>query len=371
MGDIDVPHEKAIDPPARRVEPDVPVVESRRLPESHALDRRAQRRLHASRGRPWLPLVPDAATRNVANAGRGSGLGPGDVSPPARDPATPAGAPSGRLPAGDGRERGCPGLAPDRSGRRRPRRRQLRRAGRPRAALGAGGRLGTWQRLDGTHLEADAADRSDAGGVALRPFEALDRNEAEPDDRRCYDTADFETHPRGEVSCRSSSCAARGMTPLRPPRHRSPPSSRGRPATPCPRRSWPRSISSASTTRPRRARASGSRPVRGPWRTCRTCWSGIAKSDIEVIEPLPIEYSQATPAIVRPSEAMQWLNAHHTLSPIARHALVVLETSTPSTWPSTPSCARSSTARSTPPATPSTTRSSAGPRPTGTRSPAT
>ena len=52
---------------------------------------------------------------------------------------------------------------------------------------------------------------------------------------------------------------------------------------------------------------------------------GIAKSEIEVIQPLPIEYSQATPAIVRPSEAMQWLNAHHMLSPIARHALVVLE----------------------------------------------
>jgi hypothetical protein len=53
---------------------------------------------------------------------------------------------------------------------------------------------------------------------------------------------------------------------------------------------------------------------------------GIAKSEIEVIEPLPIEYSQATPTIVRPSEAMQWLNAHHMLSPIARHALLVLET---------------------------------------------
>lgn len=53
---------------------------------------------------------------------------------------------------------------------------------------------------------------------------------------------------------------------------------------------------------------------------------GIAKSEIEVIEPLPIEYSQATPSIVRPSEAMQWLNAHHALSPIGRHALVVLET---------------------------------------------
>lgn len=53
--------------------------------------------------------------------------------------------------------------------------------------------------------------------------------------------------------------------------------------------------------------------------------AGMAKADVEIIEPLPIEYSQATPTIVRPSEAMQWLNAHHALSPIARHALVVLE----------------------------------------------
>ncbi len=53
---------------------------------------------------------------------------------------------------------------------------------------------------------------------------------------------------------------------------------------------------------------------------------GIAQSEIEVIDPLPIEFSQASPTISRPSEAMQWLNAHHALSPIGRHALVVLET---------------------------------------------
>jgi len=52
---------------------------------------------------------------------------------------------------------------------------------------------------------------------------------------------------------------------------------------------------------------------------------GLAKSEIEDVEPLPIEYSEATPTIVRPSEAMQWLNAHHVHSPITRHALVVLE----------------------------------------------
>ena len=52
---------------------------------------------------------------------------------------------------------------------------------------------------------------------------------------------------------------------------------------------------------------------------------GLAKSEIEVVEPLPIEFSQATPTIAHPSEAMQWLNAHHVHSPVTRHALVVLE----------------------------------------------
>jgi hypothetical protein len=52
---------------------------------------------------------------------------------------------------------------------------------------------------------------------------------------------------------------------------------------------------------------------------------GLAKGEIEVVEPLPIEFSQATPVIARPSEAMQWLNAHHVHSPVTRHALVVLE----------------------------------------------
>jgi hypothetical protein len=52
---------------------------------------------------------------------------------------------------------------------------------------------------------------------------------------------------------------------------------------------------------------------------------GLAQAEIEVVEPLPIEFSQATPNIVFPSEAMQWLNAHHGHSPITRHALVVLE----------------------------------------------
>jgi hypothetical protein len=52
---------------------------------------------------------------------------------------------------------------------------------------------------------------------------------------------------------------------------------------------------------------------------------GLANSEIELVEPLPIEFSEAMPTIARPSEAMQWLNAHHVHSPITRHALVVLE----------------------------------------------
>jgi hypothetical protein len=53
--------------------------------------------------------------------------------------------------------------------------------------------------------------------------------------------------------------------------------------------------------------------------------AGIAISEVEVVDPLPIEYSHATPVISRPTEAMQWLNAHHDHSPVTRHALVVLE----------------------------------------------
>ena len=46
--------------------------------------------------------------------------------------------------------------------------------------------------------------------------------------------------------------------------------------------------------------------------------TGLARTEIEIVEPLPIEFSQATPTIARPSEAMQWLNAHHVHSPITR-----------------------------------------------------
>jgi len=53
---------------------------------------------------------------------------------------------------------------------------------------------------------------------------------------------------------------------------------------------------------------------------------GLTQNEIEVVEPLPVEFSEASPYITHPSEAMQWINAHHGNSPIARHAISVLET---------------------------------------------
>ena len=59
-------------------------------------------------------------------------------------------------------------------------------------------------------------------------------------------------------------------------------------------------------------------------RSCRGCWRSGQERDrgrraaADRVQP-------GDAVIVRPSEAMQWLNAHHVHSPITRHALVVLE----------------------------------------------
>jgi len=49
-------------------------------------------------------------------------------------------------------------------------------------------------------------------------------------------------------------------------------------------------------------------------------------SPVELIEPLPTDFDDAAPDIVRPEAALQWINAHHGRSPVARHALFVFET---------------------------------------------
>jgi hypothetical protein len=54
--------------------------------------------------------------------------------------------------------------------------------------------------------------------------------------------------------------------------------------------------------------------------------AGLVDGPVEVVEPLDVEFGAASPAIERPTEAMQWLNAHHDLSPVTLHGLLVLET---------------------------------------------
>ncbi len=62
-------------------------------------------------------------------------------------------------------------------------------------------------------------------------------------------------------------------------------------------------------------------PVRLP-----SLLEGFATTPVELIEPLPVEFQSAAPTIVRPEAALQWINVHHGRSPLARHALLVLET---------------------------------------------
>ena len=53
---------------------------------------------------------------------------------------------------------------------------------------------------------------------------------------------------------------------------------------------------------------------------------GFATSPVELIEPLPIDFEDAAPSLVRPEAALQWINAHHGRSPLGRHALYIFET---------------------------------------------
>ncbi len=51
----------------------------------------------------------------------------------------------------------------------------------------------------------------------------------------------------------------------------------------------------------------------------------LAKSPVELIEPLPHEFSDAAPTIERFTEMQQWVLARRELGPIARHGLYILE----------------------------------------------
>ncbi|MGH2444635.1 MAG: hypothetical protein ACRDGD_01125 [Candidatus Limnocylindria bacterium] len=51
----------------------------------------------------------------------------------------------------------------------------------------------------------------------------------------------------------------------------------------------------------------------------------LSQTPVEVIEPLPLEYSDASPAIDHFNEVQQWVLARRDLGPIGRHGLYVLE----------------------------------------------
>jgi len=51
----------------------------------------------------------------------------------------------------------------------------------------------------------------------------------------------------------------------------------------------------------------------------------LSQTKVEIIPPLPNEYSDASPAIERFNEVQQWVLARREVSPIGRHGLYVLE----------------------------------------------
>ena len=51
----------------------------------------------------------------------------------------------------------------------------------------------------------------------------------------------------------------------------------------------------------------------------------ISQTTVESISPLPLEYSDASPAIERFNEVQQWVLARRDVGPIGRHGLYVLE----------------------------------------------
>ena len=51
----------------------------------------------------------------------------------------------------------------------------------------------------------------------------------------------------------------------------------------------------------------------------------LANSPVETIDPLPLEYSDAAPAMERFNEVQQWVLARREVGPIGRHGLYVLE----------------------------------------------
>ena len=96
----------------------------------------------------------------------------------------------------------------------------------------------------------------------------------------------------------------------------------------------------------------------------------LSQTTVETIQPLPLEYSDASPAIERYNEVQQWVLARRDVTPIGRHGLYVLEmTDALDMTVDTFSCGLLH-GETTPAATPSTTPSSVGWPRIGTSCPA-
>jgi hypothetical protein len=52
---------------------------------------------------------------------------------------------------------------------------------------------------------------------------------------------------------------------------------------------------------------------------------GYAQGQVELVEPYPVDLNSASPFIFKIPGAAEWLTYHRKRSPVARHALVVLE----------------------------------------------
>lgn len=48
-------------------------------------------------------------------------------------------------------------------------------------------------------------------------------------------------------------------------------------------------------------------------------------TQVELVEPLDESFANAAPQLLRPQVALEWINAHHGRSQVARHALYILE----------------------------------------------
>ena len=66
-------------------------------------------------------------------------------------------------------------------------------------------------------------------------------------------------------------------------------------------------------------------PAPRRWPSSRRCSTGSPRARSRWSSRCRSSSARRRPSSARPSEAMQWLNAHHVHSPVTRHALVVLE----------------------------------------------